>query len=60
MTGSRLKAQCLNIPEKTVLVTCHQDGNLIGHAFATVWDYNTSIIISTILQCCIHIAIGLT
>ncbi|OAX31111.1 hypothetical protein K503DRAFT_750862 [Rhizopogon vinicolor AM-OR11-026] len=47
MSDSRLRPQCLSLPEKTVLVTCSwTDGTmgtqLIGHAFATVWDYSPS------------------
>lgn len=53
MTGHKLREQCLIDVEKTVLVACflkqnhnvdHQDltlpGHLIGHAFATAWDYD--------------------
>jgi len=39
--SSRLRAQCLSNPSQTVLVTCFKQNQLIGHAFATVW--NTSI-----------------
>lgn len=49
MSGLRLRKQCVSIPEKTVLVACYQTPivanqqhrrKLVGHAFATVWDYN--------------------
>jgi len=39
--SSRLRAQCLSNPSQTVLVTCFKQNQLVGHAFATVW--NTSI-----------------
>jgi hypothetical protein len=47
MTGSRLRTQCVSMPEKTVLVTCFRvdqelGQQLIGHAFASVWDYGVS------------------
>ena len=41
MSGVRLRAQCVSNPMKTVLVTCFKQNQLVGHAFATVW--NTSI-----------------
>ena len=41
MTGSRLRAQCVSSPSQTVLVTCFKQNQLVGHAFASVW--NTSI-----------------
>ena len=41
MSAARLKEQCLSTPDRTVLVTCFKDGDdLLGHAFASVWDYN--------------------
>jgi len=49
MSGSRLHKQCVATPDKTVLVTCYQQSNpaygagdikLVGHVFATVWDYD--------------------
>jgi len=39
MTSKKLRAQCLSVPESTVLVTCYEHQNLVGHAFATVWNY---------------------
>ena len=50
MSGEKLRTQCVCVPEKTVLVTCIQvdptlgvtSGHLIGHAFASVWDYSPS------------------
>ncbi|OJA21667.1 hypothetical protein AZE42_09553 [Rhizopogon vesiculosus] len=44
-----IQAQCVSSPEKTLLVTCFQidttatlGNQLIGHAFASVWDYSPS------------------
>ena len=50
MTGHRLREQCVAVPDKTVLVVCYERDlgsqaqdvsqlELVGHAFATVWDY---------------------
>lgn len=39
MAGSKLRTQCVSVPEKTVLVTCFQHEQLVGHAFASVWDF---------------------
>jgi hypothetical protein len=39
MTGSRLRNQCVSIPDHTVLVTCFQHEQLVGHAFASVWPF---------------------
>ena len=54
MSGARLKKQCLSTPDATVLVTCFKDGDLLGHAFTTVWDYNGGMVFFfcvTVLQC---------
>jgi hypothetical protein len=49
MSGARLRKQCVAVPNSTVVVVCYQptqghhesDGlELVGHAFATVWDYD--------------------
>jgi hypothetical protein len=49
MSGPKLRKQCVVTPKRTVLVTCYQVPNaahqchrakLVGHAFATVWDYD--------------------
>lgn len=50
MSSNRLRTQCVSLPEKTVLVTCSlvdttpgaTSSQLIGHAFASVWDYSPS------------------
>ena len=39
MTGSRLRTQCVSVPEKTVLVTCMLHDELVAHAFASVWTF---------------------
>lgn len=48
MTGSKLRSQCVSIPEKAVLVTCFQHKRLIGHAFASVWEFDEG------MSMCIH------
>ena len=49
MSGAKLRKQCVAVPNSTVLVVCyqptqghHESGGLelVGHAFATVWDYD--------------------
>jgi hypothetical protein len=49
MTGHRLREQCVAVPDSTVLVVCYERDldsqaqdvlELVGHAFATVWDYH--------------------
>jgi hypothetical protein len=51
MSGSKLRKQCVAVPNSTVLVTCYHQPNmalhpdtgerkLVGHVFATVWDYD--------------------
>ena len=51
MSGAKLRKQCMAVPDSTVLVVCyqptqghHESGRLglVGHAFATVWDYDNS------------------
>jgi hypothetical protein len=44
LSASQLRKQFILAPENTVLVVCYEskeDGllELVGHAFATVWDY---------------------
>lgn len=48
MTGSRLRKQCVAVPDSTVLVVCYERNmdthdvsqlELVGHTFVTVWDY---------------------
>jgi len=34
----RSRIQCVSNPNTTVLVTCFRQGELVGHAFASVWD----------------------
>ncbi|KAF8161879.1 hypothetical protein BJ912DRAFT_1007016 [Pholiota molesta] len=52
MSGKRLRQQCVASPRNTVLATCFRHSadmyhggdwtkmELVGHAFATVWDYD--------------------
>ena len=49
MSGAKLCKQCVAVPDSTVLVVCyqptqghHESGGLelVGQAFATVWDYD--------------------
>jgi len=44
MTSSKLRSQCVSCPEKTVLVTCFQHEQLVGHAFASVWDFDGGVV----------------
>jgi N-acetylglutamate synthase-like GNAT family acetyltransferase len=44
MSAALLKKQYLSTPDKTVLVACFEDGDLLGHAFATVWDYDGGMV----------------
>jgi hypothetical protein len=48
MSGRKLREQCVSNPQNTVLIVCYEripyandtnDLELVGHAFATVWDY---------------------
>lgn len=39
-----LKQELLSDPDRTILVTCHLDGLLIGHAFATSWDCGQDVV----------------
>ncbi|PPR02729.1 hypothetical protein CVT26_009440 [Gymnopilus dilepis] len=42
LNAKKLRAQSLSPPESSVLVTCFEAAspdNLVGHAFATVWQY---------------------
>ncbi|GBE86066.1 predicted protein [Sparassis crispa] len=43
-TVSRLKAQCLSDPERSILVTLTKGDKLIGHAFATSWDCGEDVV----------------
>ncbi|KAG1731980.1 uncharacterized protein EDB91DRAFT_1152670 [Suillus paluster] len=44
MTGSKLRSQCVSIPDHTVLVTCFQHEKLVGHAFASVWSFEGGVV----------------
>ena len=50
MSASKLVAQCLGLPANTLLVTCHEGESLIGHAFATTWDYEGGDCASTFIN----------
>ena len=50
MAGSKLRTQCVSIPDKTVLVTCFRNEQLIGHAFASVWDFEHGKSTSTLAR----------
>lgn len=39
MSTVKLQSECLPSRENTILVTCITSGTLVGHAFATTWDY---------------------
>lgn len=49
MSARRLREQCVAVPNSTILVVCYgskktgqglDDVELVGHAFASVWDFN--------------------
>ena len=51
MSGAKLRKQCVAVPDSTVLVVCYQPTQshhecgrleLVGIAFVTVWDYDNS------------------
>ncbi|KAF7377736.1 hypothetical protein MSAN_00196600 [Mycena sanguinolenta] len=42
MSPSKLKEQCFSDPEHSMLALCTVDNVIVGHAFATVWNYNGS------------------
>jgi len=50
MSASKLAAQCLGSPVNTVLVTCHEGNSLVGHAFATTWDYEGGNCLGTFIN----------
>jgi hypothetical protein len=43
MSDSWLRKECLSAPESTVLVTCFKRDVLVGHAFATVWNFDGGV-----------------
>jgi len=43
MNAKRLRDQCLADPKHSVLAQCKlsdEDNTLVGHAFASIWQYN--------------------
>lgn len=40
MNAARLRKECFSDPANSKLALCTLDGVLIGHAFATIWQYN--------------------
>lgn len=40
LSGKKLRDLYVACPEKTVLVTCFGSTQLLGHAFATVWEFD--------------------
>jgi hypothetical protein len=46
-----LRDQYVSIPEKTTLVACFENGQLIGFAIATVWDYEDGEFLSGYYVC---------
>ena len=63
MSGPRLRKQCVAVPDSTVLVTCYQqvkdtdELELVGHAFATAWDYDGGNIFPFIVIIITHIPV---
>jgi hypothetical protein len=43
MSTAKLVSQCLPSREDSELVTCTIAGKLVGHAFATTWDYGQGL-----------------
>ncbi|KAF8902259.1 hypothetical protein CPB84DRAFT_1814979 [Gymnopilus junonius] len=39
LSTTKLRAECLEPPARSVLATCFTSDELVGHAFATTWDY---------------------
>ena len=39
MSAAKLKAQCLGSPADSILATCHEDAELVGHVFVATWTY---------------------
>lgn len=39
MAVSKLTTQCISVPDKIILVMCFRHEQLVGHAFASVWDF---------------------
>jgi Acetyltransferase (GNAT) family len=58
MSGARLRKQCLSTPDGTILVTCFKDDDLLGHAFATVWDYNGGMVFFSYSSAMLILATG--
>ncbi|KAG5633869.1 hypothetical protein H0H81_004661 [Sphagnurus paluster] len=44
MTRERLREQCVCVPEKTVLIICYTDTQIVGHAFASVWELQGGVV----------------
>jgi len=44
MSGNKLQTQCVSVPLKTVLVTCFNHEQLVGHAFASIWDFDGGVV----------------
>ncbi|KAJ7252130.1 hypothetical protein B0H12DRAFT_1234007 [Mycena haematopus] len=42
MSAAKLRDQCFSDPEHSMLALCTADNAIVGHAFATVWQYNGS------------------
>jgi len=44
MNAAKLRKECLGNPEHTVLITSYLQDKLIGHAFATKWQYGEDVV----------------
>jgi len=53
MGTATLRKQCFDNPSRCVLVKCMLEQNLIGHLFATTWNYDEDIIL-WITQLVVH------
>ncbi|KAI0782194.1 hypothetical protein C8Q75DRAFT_795891 [Abortiporus biennis] len=53
MSPAKLRSEDLSNPERSALVTCSTDGKLVGHAFASTWEYGSDVI-AWISQLVVH------
>lgn len=43
MSPAKLRKECLSDPDKSLIVTCTLDGELVGHACITKWRYQQGV-----------------
>ena len=49
MSGNKLQTQCVSTPSKTVLATCFNHDQLIGHTFASTWEFDGGMYVDMIV-----------